>query len=183
MVASVCLKIASKSVVALIVVSAFVQVFPGKNLATFAVPTFQPLEYKFVSETTGQLLAVDEKGSVHINGDHRTGDNICFFYHQIGKGIVMLETTDGRGFVSIHSNGSVALSQGPFNDKDEDSATYRIFQPIYTTHTTSSHVKAQMEVADLPGCALVFDSEGVAANACDHAGMEAEWLTLLRCYL
>ena len=181
MATSVCLGITSKAVVALIVVSAFVQIFPGKDWATFAIPSFAPIKYRFISVTTGQPLAVDEGGTIHINGDHRTGDNLCFFYHQVALGVVMLETTDGRGFVSIDGNGDAALSQGPFNDEDATSTTYRKFQPIYSSAPTSSHTQAQFEVADLPGCALAFDSEGVAANACDHAGMETETFTLLRC--
>ena len=160
-------------------------IFAARNSAAEAVPIFGPLKYKLVDADTGALLGIDDNGIVHANGDHRT-DEVCFYYHAPEKGIVMLESTSGLGFVSLDSEGNVILSSEHFSDEQEEDigsgllVSYRRFKAAYSTASSSSHTQVKLESEELPGCSLAFDSQGAALNACCHEGVEATKFTLIR---
>ena len=177
-------KVLSVSVIVLVMLNPIAHVFTAHNSAVQAIPIFKPLKYKLVNALTGDLLGVDQDGNVHGKGDHRK-DHVCFYYHKPDKGIVMLESTSGLGFVSLDSEGNVILSNEHFSDEEEDIGSglftsYRRFRAVYDTWNPSSHSQVQLESEDMPGCSLSFDSEGVALNACSHEGVEATKFILLR---
>ena len=110
---------------------------------------------------------------------------MCFFIHKTHKGIIMLESTSGLGFVSLDSAGKVILSNEHFGDEEDGIGSdllvcYRRFAAVYNTASPSSHSPVQLESEEMPGCSLAFDSEGLALNACCHEGIEATKFILLR---
>ena len=111
-------RVLSFSVLVLVMLNLIANIFAVRNSAVQAIPIFGPLKYKLVIADTGALLGVDDNGVVHANGDHRR-DHVCFYYHAPEKGIVMLESTSGLGFVSLDSEGNVMLSNEHFSDEEE----------------------------------------------------------------
>ena len=146
---------------------------------------FKPVKYKFVIAETGDLMAVDRNGTLHGKGDH-TKDQVCFFYHRLSKDIVMLESPNGLGYVSMDTHGNVTLATENFSDEEQDEmgsgimVWYRRFKALYDSDIASTHSRVQLESEELPGCYLSFDDEGIPLNACAHQGLKVTKFLLLR---
>ena len=188
MVTSVCLKITFKSVVALIVVSAFVQIFPGKNSASFRGSPLSAVNVQVRIGDHGQILGGGRERfrSREWRPQDRRRD-LLFLppswqeRSNVGgngwTGVTSaLTVTDTRLCLRVHLMKKTKLAAdwgySPRTEYSKPSTALKLL-PVTCKHKWKSR--------DLPGCALAFDSEGVAVNACDHAGKEAEMLTLLRC--
>lgn len=180
----------------------------GIQAQAFPLPSkFKPVKYRFANVETGDLLAVDKNGTIHGKGDHRE-DHVCFYYHHPKKGIVMLESVSGLGYVSVDIEGNVTMATENFSDEEPDEMDsphqgqdemgsaqqeqnqtssgsfvwYRRFKALYDSATTygSSHQEVRLESEELPGCYLSFDESGAPLNACAHEGEEVTKFTLLR---